>query len=99
MKSEYQIALHSKTPTGFETYAEFHIGTDEAAANRLFRSLKGSPDNIGDGILLMELRAICRGLPIDIRMIRCTLDEVTENCRIITKHCFNSFNVRRSLME
>jgi len=96
MNSEYRIALHGKTPTGFETYAEFHIGTDRAAANRLFGQLKGSPDHIEDGILFMELQSIHRGLPIDIRMIRCTLDELTENCRAITKCLFNLFSLQET---
>jgi hypothetical protein len=99
MTSEYRIALHTKTRAGFENYAEFYIGGDESQANELFRRLKGSPDNIDDGVLLIELRAICRGLPVDMRMLQCTLDEMTENCRIITKHVFNSFNREASLTE
>jgi len=92
MENEFRILIHTRTSAGFETLGEFYVGTDEARAVRLFRSLKGSPDNIDNGLLIMELSSICRGLPLDIQMIHCTLDELAENCRTITKHVFNSLN-------
>jgi hypothetical protein len=93
MNTEYRIALHARTASGFETLAEFYIGHDRRAAHQLFNTLKGSPDTIENGILFMELREIARGLPLDIRMVHCTLDEVTENCRLITKNQFKAINL------
>lgn len=68
----------------------FFIGTSEQAAKELFENLKGSPDALEDGLLFVELRRVFRGLPIDIRMIGCTLEEMMENVRTITKHQFKS---------
>lgn len=96
MKSEYRIYIHAKTAAGFETIGKFYVGTNEDRALRLFRSLKGSPEDPRNALLIMELCSVWRGLPLDIQMIHCTLDEVEENCRIITKQAFNSFNLGQS---
>ncbi len=92
MDCQYQLALHMKTPDGYESYAEFCIGVDGAKAKELFRKLKGSTAENTEGIILMELRTIFRGLPIDIELKYCTLDQVTENCRQISKYVFSSLN-------
>jgi hypothetical protein len=94
MSIEYRIALHARTAAGFDTFGEFFIGSDRQAAKELFNTLKGSPDDIEDGLLLMELREMNRNLPVDIQMIHCTLDQVAENCRLITKNQFKTFNLK-----
>jgi hypothetical protein len=93
MATEYRIALHVRTASGFDTIGEFFIGHDRRAANQLFKTLKGSPDNIENGILFLELREINRGLPLDIQILRCTLEEVAENCKLITKSQFKAINL------
>ncbi len=88
MDSGYQIALHVRTPDGFETYAEFFLGNKRLEATNPFKTLHGSYNITYDSILLMELRVMSRGLPIDIRMRHCTLDEIAESCRTSTKYLF-----------
>ncbi len=92
MATEYRVALHARTGSGFETIGEFFINSDRQAAEELFKTLKGSPHDINDGVLLMELREIIRGLPVDIQMIHCTLDEVAENVRLITINQFKALS-------
>ena len=70
------------------------MGSDRQEASQLFKSLKGSADEIQDGVLLMDLRELNRGLLFDIHMIQCTLDEVADNCRLITKHQFKTLNLK-----
>jgi hypothetical protein len=94
MAIEYRIALHARTASGLDTLGEFFIGSDRHAANELFDALKGSPDDIEHGLLLMELQEISRNLPLDIQMIHCTLDQVAENCRTITKNQFRTLNLK-----
>jgi hypothetical protein len=94
MAIEYRIALHARTSSGLETFGEFFIGTDRQAAKELFNTLKGSSEGINDSLLLMELCEINRNLPLDIRMIHCTLDEVADNCRLITKGQFKARNLK-----
>jgi hypothetical protein len=94
MATEYRIAVHARTTSGFDTIGEFFIGTDRQEANQLFKCLKGSPDNLEDGVLLMDLHEINRGLMFDIHMIQCSLDQVADNCRLITKHQFKALNLK-----
>ena len=93
MAIEYRIALHARTTSGFDTFGEFFIGNDRQAAKELFNSLKGSPDDVQEGLLIMELREINRNLPFDIKMISCTLDQLSDNCRLITKSQFKTLNL------
>jgi hypothetical protein len=94
MSTEYRIAVHARTTSGFDTIGEFFVGSDRQEASQLFKSLKGSADEIQDGVLLMDLRELNRGLLFDIHMIQCTLDEVADNCRLITKHQFKTLNLK-----
>jgi hypothetical protein len=94
MAKEYRITLHARTASGFDTFGEFFIGNDRQAAKELFNTLKGSPDNMEKGLLLIELREINRNLPLDIQMIHCTLDQLAENCRLITKNQFKTLNLK-----
>ena len=94
MATEYRIVLDARTTTGLETIGEFFIGGDRDFAKHLFKTLKGSSNNIDDGMLLMELREITRDLPLDIQMIHCTLDEVAHNCRLITKNQFKTLTLK-----
>lgn len=91
---EYRITLHARTAYGFDTFGEFFIGNDRQAAKELFSTLKGSPDNMEDGLLLIELREINRNLPLDIQMIHCTLDQLADNCRLIAKNQFKTLNLK-----
>ena len=93
MAIEYRIVLHARTASSLETLVEFFIGSDRHAANELFNTLKGSPDDIEHGLLLMELQEISRNLPFDIQMLHCTLDQVAENCRTIAKNQFRTLNL------
>jgi hypothetical protein len=93
MASEYHIAILIKTLTGFETCGEFFVGRSSVEANHLFSNLRGRVIEIQEGILILELRTISRGLPIDVQMLSCTLDELGENCKTITKYLFTQLYV------
>jgi hypothetical protein len=97
MATEYKITLHARTVSGYETIAEFFVGSDRQAANKLFKSLKGSPDNLENGVLLMELHEIDHSLLFDMQLLQCTLDQVAENCRLITKNQFKAINLNNPI--
>jgi len=94
MSTEYRIAIHARTTSGFDTIGEFYVGADREEASQLFKSLKGSADDLEDGVLVMDLRELNRGLLFDIHMIQCSLDQVAANCRLITKHQFKVLNLK-----
>ena len=77
-----------KGPDGFEAYGKFFIGNGREAAYQLFSELQGSSVVTEDDILHMDLIETMEGLPVNIKVINCRLDELTANCRIITKQVF-----------
>ncbi|WP_295123464.1 hypothetical protein [uncultured Chitinophaga sp.] len=94
MKTRFYIQLSIKTAEGLESYGRFHIGDKRAAAVNLFGQLKGN-SVIGDAnYLFMELMETVDGLPFNLQLISCTLDEVAYNCRLISKEVFQLANLK-----
>jgi hypothetical protein len=93
MQTTFYILLNIKTLHGFECFGRFNIGNNRQAAYNLFQKLNGSHTIDERSILCMELMETVDDLPLNIKMISCTLDELTENCRLITKETFNIINL------
>jgi hypothetical protein len=93
MQATFYILLNIKTPNGFECFGRFKIGNNRQAAYAVFQKLKGSYTIDEKSILCMELMETVDDLPLNIKMISCSLDELTENCRLITKETFNIINL------
>lgn len=96
MLQEYRIVIHLKTLRGFETFGEFFLGTSASEALDFFRTLKGAPIQVQEGILIMELTCLVHGLPVDVQMLSCSLEELGENCKLITKYLFTQLKPARS---
>jgi hypothetical protein len=92
----FYIILNTKTASGVECIGKFFIGNDRRAANRIFRTLKGV-DVDDKTVLSFELMEAVNGLPINIKMISCTLEELADNCRSITKELFKMLNLEELL--
>ena len=97
MQTKFYIICHIKTPAGPETYGRFEIGNDREAAAHLFAKLKGDKEVNEQNMLCIELMETVNELPININILSCTLDELTENCRIITKEIFTQHNLGKLL--
>jgi hypothetical protein len=91
MQTNFYIICHLNTPAGPEAYGRFEIGNDRETAYRLFDRLKGDKELKDHNILCLELMETVNGLPVNINIISCTLDELTENFRLITKEVFNQY--------
>lgn len=93
METRFYIQLNLKTPEGIERYAKFYLGNDRGFADRLFKKLKGQ-EQIDDGnVLQLEYMETVNGLPINIKMRSCTLEELAENCKIVTMETFKRLNM------
>ncbi len=91
----FYIIVSIKTCNGFENILQFFIGNDKKRAAHLFSELQGD-DQIDEGnILLLELMEKRDGLPLNIQMIRCSLEELGENCKLITKYIFTLLNMKK----
>lgn len=97
MPTKFYIICHLKTPAGPETYGRFEIGNDRKTAAELFAKLKGDKEVNEQNMLCMELMETANGLPFNINILSCTLNELMENCRIITKGIFTQHNLGKVL--
>ena len=93
METIFYFVLNMKTVNGFESYGRFFIGNNKEFAHSVFHKLKGNPEIRESDILHIDLIETRRSLPVNIKMINCTLEELAENCKIITKEVFKFFNL------
>jgi hypothetical protein len=94
MGESFLIVMNIITADGFESCGKFFIGSDRNAATSIFQKLKGSKKVSDKSILTFELMETSRGLPLNIQVIGCTLDELAQNCKIITKEMFKLLNLK-----
>ena len=93
MDTKFYILLNMKTFTGPESFAQFFIGNNKAAAQAIFRKLKGTSDVDERNVLYLEFMETADGLPVNLDMISCTLEQLAENCKLITKEIFKINNL------
>lgn len=86
MKKQFYILLSLKTTTGFSVYGQYFFGDERKAAEDLFAHLKGSQSLHGP--LHIDLMEKVDELPVRIRTICCTLEEMGFNCQLIAKELF-----------
>jgi len=88
METAFYILIYIKTVKGFESFGRFYIGDNEEFAYLLFKKLKGSEDSVGESVLQIDLMETKNTLPVNIKVMGCTLEQLAENCRLITKEVF-----------
>ncbi|WP_276481525.1 hypothetical protein [Paraflavitalea pollutisoli] len=94
MESIFYIRFNVKTAEGLHCYGRFDIGNERTVAEKIFRQLKGRHDVHENTILSVELMETIAGLPVNLQLLSCTLDELANNCRIISKEIFNQANLK-----
>ncbi len=93
MNSRYYILLSLKTPTGFDNYGQYFLGNDRQIANDLFNQLQGSRENIHGTVLHIDMMETVNELPVKIKTLSCTLDELCHNTKIIAREVFKLKNL------
>jgi len=93
MDSTFYIVLNMRTPAGFEAYGRFELGSDRAFADELFSRLHGTGSISETDILHMDLMEWKDGLPVNIRVISCTANEIAANCKLVTKELFKRIDL------
>lgn len=79
-----------KAKNGDETFANFFLGNSPSTAKAIFKRLRGNT-NVSDGDLLqLEFMETRESIPVNLDVIACTLQELGENCKLITKELFKS---------
>jgi hypothetical protein len=93
METRYYILISIKTVDGIESFAQFFIGNDRRRGYTIFELLEGDDEVDEEKILYMEFMETVNGLPVNLRIINCTLGQLASNCRIITKEIFKLKNL------
>jgi hypothetical protein len=90
----FSIILNLKTPDGFEPFGKFFIGNNAEFANDLFLKLKGNRKVDSSAVITLELMETRQGLPINLHIISCSLQDIAENCKLITRETFTLLNLK-----
>jgi hypothetical protein len=88
----FYILISIRTREGFESFGKYNLGNNRKTATAIFRQLKGSPDV--DQTMSMELEETVNGLPVNLQMLACTLEELAYNTKIIVKETFRLLNLK-----
>jgi len=93
MFSKYYIELNMKTIDGFERFGCFELGSDRGFSLGLFAGLAGRPADDDTGVLHMDLVEKRNGLPMNMQVISCTVEELGRNMKYLTRELFKKINL------
>lgn len=92
-RATFYIVLNLRTGTGYECFGKFEVGNNRKSATSIFNQLRGRKNVDDNSILQLDLMESVNGLPVNMQMITCSLEELSENCKIITKEIFRNYNM------
>lgn len=90
----FYIILNLKTTTGYEPVGKFFVGNHSEHAQRLFDKLQGTTAVNEQTMLTLELMETREGLPYNLNILGCTLPQLGENCKMITRETFALMNLK-----
>ncbi len=93
MKNGFFITMNMRMATGFETFGQFILGESDHFARSLFEKLHGTKEISDRDVLHLDLTHFRNDLPIDLTILNCSLEELTDNCRLISKELFRVNNL------
>jgi len=94
--SEFYINVSIQTKEGPKRFGRFDFGSDRDAANTLFKKMKGSSIVDTKNMLYIEFMETQNGLPINIDILTCDLQELGTNVMLITQEIFRLKNLKGS---
>ncbi|HEX6169338.1 MAG TPA: hypothetical protein VFZ33_06565 [Chitinophagaceae bacterium] len=93
-ENNFFVVLSIRTPNGFESFGKFNLGNKRKPAVDVFRQLKGNPTVDEKTLLTIDLVETVNGLPLNLNILGCTLEDLAYNCRVITKETFKLYNLK-----
>jgi hypothetical protein len=94
-ENTFYVLLSIKTGDGFESFGKFNLGNKRRAAAEVFRQLKGDSKVDEKTMLTIDLVETVDGLPVNLQILGCSLEDLTHNCKIIAKETFKLLNLKR----
>jgi len=95
-ETNFHIELNIKTPDDFTCYGKFSLGNNRNFAGNLFQKMKGNKKADEKAMLQLEFVETSNGLPVNIQVISCSLEQLAENCKTITKEIFKFANLEKN---
>lgn len=92
MEIQFYIEMRMKTGKGWERFAMYFIGNDRGHAHAVFNQLKGMEVS-EKNVLHIDFVETVEGLPVNIKILTCTLNQLADNCKFITKELFKLKNL------
>lgn len=92
----FYILISIRTGEGFECFGKYNLGNNRKTATTIFRQMKGNPEVDMKTMLMMELEETVNGLPVNLQMVACTLEELAYNTKIIVKEKFKFVNLKET---
>ena len=87
---KYELILRINTPHGEEIAGKFFLGNSHDEAYALFDQLQGEDTTGTEHFIYFEFIEIENGLPANLKLIACTLEQAGCNMKIILKELFKS---------
>jgi len=94
-ENTFYLLLSIKTGDGFESFGKFNLGDKRKAAIEVFRQLKGDSKLDEKTMLTIDFVETINGLPVNLQILGCSLEDLTHNCKIIVKETFKLLNLKR----
>ena len=98
MERKFYIELNMKTADGFERFGCFELGSDRGFAIGLFGGLAGRPAEDDSEVLHMDLVEKRGGLPMNMQVVSCTVEELGKNIKYLTRELFKKINLGDTLL-
>ena len=94
MHTTFYINISVRTADGPQPFGHFNLGENRESAYSLFKRLKGSPEVNYNDMLYIEFSELINGLPLNIDILTCDLQELGTNCMLITQEVFKISNLK-----
>ncbi len=88
--TEYLLVLRMTVPGGEKVLGKFFLGESAETALEVYRQLQGTENIEPHHILFFDFIKSCNGLPLDLKLIGCSLEEASANVKIIVKNLFTA---------
>jgi hypothetical protein len=92
--TSFFIDISIQGQEGPKRFARFELGADRKAALGLFKKLKGSPEISKKDMLYIEFMETANGLPVNLDVLTCNLQELGMNSMLITQEVFRLSNLK-----
>jgi len=79
-----------------ESIGKFYVGDNRDYAYALFEKLNGADEISEKDVLFLDFMETVDSLPYNLKMKSCTLNQLGENCKTITKELFRLNNLEKA---